>query len=151
MEMQQNIYMCVCLCSVYIYICLCSVYIYMYTHVHIKKLGLPGYIDSLLDHVSAAKPPDCCIQTDASGTWCCGGIFKQHWLQLSWPTEWSTTGIMAKELVPIVISCAIWGPLLAGHRVLCQCDNQSLVISINKGYSRDLPSNAPTQVSIVFL
>ena len=84
-----------------------------------------------------AKPPECCIQTDASGTWGCEGIFKQHWLQLSWPTEWSTTGIMAKELVPIFISCSIWGPLLAGHRVLCQCDNQSLVISINKGYSRD--------------
>ena len=92
---------------------------------------------SLLDHVSAARPPDCCIQTDASGAWGCGGIFKQHWFQLSWSTEWSTIGIMAKELVSIVISCAIWGPLLAGHRVLCQCDNQSLVISINKGYSRD--------------
>ena len=92
---------------------------------------------SLLDHVSATKPPDYCIQTDASGAWGCGGIFKQHWFQLSWSTEWSATGIMAKELVPIVISCAIWGPLLAGHRVLCQCDNQSLVISINKGYSRD--------------
>ena len=63
---------------------------------------------SLLDHVSAAKPPDYYIQTDASGAWGCGGIFKQHWFQLSWSTEWSATGIMAKELVPIVISCAIW-------------------------------------------
>ena len=92
---------------------------------------------SLLDQTRAVRPPDYCLQTDASGAWGCGGIFKEHWFQWPWSTEWSTTGIVAKELVPIVISCAIWGPCLAGQRVLCQCDNQSLVLSINKGYSRD--------------
>ena len=32
------------------------------------------------------------------------------WLQLKWSAEWERMDIMAKELVPIVLSCAIWGP-----------------------------------------
>ena len=45
--------------------------------------------------------------------------------------------IMAKELVPITLSCVAWGPKLAKHRVLVQCDNLSLVTAISKGSSRD--------------
>ena len=44
---------------------------------------------------------------------------------------------MAKELVPIIISCAIWAPLLAHKQIQFQCDNQSLVSAINKGSSKD--------------
>ena len=44
---------------------------------------------------------------------------------------------MAKELVPIIISCAIWGQNLAKKRVEFQCDNHSLVIAINKGTTKD--------------
>ena len=36
---------------------------------------------SLLDQTRAVRPPDCCIQTDASGAWGCGGIFEEHWFQ----------------------------------------------------------------------
>ena len=56
------------------------------------------------------------IQTDASGAWGCGAFFGSQWFQLPWPAEWSTVGIMAKELVPIVISCAICGPSLTWKR-----------------------------------
>ena len=41
---------------------------------------------------------------------------------------------MIKELVPIVVSCAMWGPLLSKE---FHCDNQSLVDAVNKGYSKD--------------
>ena len=54
---------------------------------------------------------DCTIQTDASGSWGCGAFFYPHWFQYAWPAEWAPINIMAKELVPIIISCAIWaGP-----------------------------------------
>ena len=45
---------------------------------------------------------------------------------------------MAKELVPIVISCAVWGPTIARKRTQFQCDNMSLVTAINKGSAKDL-------------
>ena len=47
------------------------------------------------------------IQTDASGSWGCGGYFSSQWFQPPWSAEWSAVSIMAKELVPIIISCAI--------------------------------------------
>ena len=53
------------------------------------------------------------IQTDASGSWGCGAFFKGRWPQLWWSPQWSGVHIMAKELLPIVLSCAIWGPVLA--------------------------------------
>ena len=45
--------------------------------------------------------------------------------------------IMAKELVPIVVSCAVWGPLLSKKHTEFHCDNQSLVDAINKDSSKD--------------
>ena len=56
---------------------------------------------------------NCHIQTDASGHWGCGALFRHQWLQHAWSDEWEGVSIMAKELVPIVFSCAIWAPLLA--------------------------------------
>ena len=44
---------------------------------------------------------------------------------------------MAKELVLIALSCAVWGPKLSRTRVLFQCDNLGLVAAISKGSSRD--------------
>ena len=44
---------------------------------------------------------------------------------------------MAKELVPIIVSCAIWGPILARKQTELQCNNQSLVSAINKCSAKD--------------
>ena len=44
---------------------------------------------------------------------------------------------MAKELVPIVISCAVWGSILQESSTEFHCDNQGLVAAINKGSSKD--------------
>ena len=60
-------------------------------------------------------------------------LFSTQWFQFPWSTE----NIMAKELVPIAVSCAIWGPILARKRTELQCDNQSLVSTINKGSAKD--------------
>ena len=44
---------------------------------------------------------------------------------------------MAKELVPIVISCAIWGPLLSRRSILFKCDNTGVVAAVKKGSARE--------------
>ena len=43
---------------------------------------------------------------------------------------------MAKELVPIILRCGVWGPYLVRQCILFQCDNYSLVVAINKGSSK---------------
>ena len=45
--------------------------------------------------------------------------------------------IMAKEMVPVVLSCSVWGPLLARHSVLFECDNSSVVAALSNGTSKD--------------
>lgn len=87
---------------------------------------------------TSTQDPVHCIQTDASGLWGCGARFNSRWLQHAWSSEWSDTSIMAKELVPIIFSCVVWGPLLTRTRVEFQCDNLSLVEAINKGRSKDV-------------
>ena len=84
--------------------------------------------------VSPCRPliPDIYIQTDASGSWSRGSFFLGKWLQWEWPNKWLSSNIMAKELVPIVLSCAVWGPELTKHVVCVQCDNSSVVAAIKK-------------------
>ena len=77
------------------------------------------------------------IQTDASGYWGCGAFMSGQWIQWNWSTKWLSQGIMAKELVPILLGCIIWGPQLSKQSVLVLCDNLSLVNAINKGASKD--------------
>ena len=44
---------------------------------------------------------------------------------------------MAKELVPIILSCSVWGKLLKQKKVQFFCNNLGLVESIWKGASKD--------------
>jgi len=85
---------------------------------------------------STVPPTQITIQTDASGSWGCGAIHGCLWLQLRWSDEWLYQDIMAKELVPVALMMAVWGALLAKQNVLLQCDNLSLVTSINKGTAK---------------
>ena len=92
---------------------------------------------SLLRTKSLPPAADHCIQTDASGNWGCGAFFEGNWFQWQWHDEWINVSIMAKELVPITFSCAVWGPKLSKTRVLIQCDNLGLVAAISTGSSRE--------------
>jgi len=80
---------------------------------------------------------DSLIYTDASGSWGCGGFFSEQWFQYVWTAEWSEIEIMAKELLPIVISCAIRSPVLSRKTIEVQCGNTGAVSAINKGSSKD--------------
>ena len=64
-------------------------------------------------------------------------FFSTQWFQFPWSTEWFTENIITKELVPIFVSCAIWGPILARKQTELQCNNQSLVSVINRGSAKD--------------
>ena len=44
---------------------------------------------------------------------------------------------MAKELVPIVVSCAVWGSQFARPTALLQYDSLGLVTTTTKGSSKD--------------
>ena len=77
------------------------------------------------------------LQTDASGTWGCEALFHPQWFQLQWSEAWLSAAIMVKELVPIVLVCAVWGPRLARKTVLVQCDNPGVVAAVQKGTTKD--------------
>lgn len=70
----------------------------------------------------------------------CGSFWDGQWFQWDWPSEWAQYNIMVKELVPIVLSCEVWGRQLAGGWVLIECDNSSVVVAVNKHYARLLRS-----------
>ena len=54
--------------------------------------------------------------------------------QLSGPP----TSIMAKEMVPILLSCAVWSRMLSKRNIEFKCDNRSAVEAIRKGSSKDI-------------
>ena len=89
--------------------------------------------------VSVLTPskPSFSMASDASGSWGCGAVSGDKWFQLSWPSSWQDVPISPKELVPIIVAVALWGPLWAGSKVTCQCDNMAVVYSVNKGTAKD--------------
>ena len=56
------------------------------------------------------------VTSDASGSWGCGALTGQ-WFQVQWPKPWAGINIAAKEMVPVVISVAIWGQALMEQHV----------------------------------
>ena len=86
---------------------------------------------------SSSVAPQFHIQTDASGSWGCGAYFQGQWFQLPWDQAWFSANIMAKELVPIILSTAVWGPQIQGSQVHYQCDNSSVVAALSKGSAKE--------------
>ena len=81
--------------------------------------------------------PDIVIQTDASGSWVCVAFCRGCWLQWECSVEWRKETIMAKGLVPIVLSCNAWGREMARKVALFQCDNTGVVAAVKKGSARE--------------
>ena len=72
-------------------------------------------------------PPENTITLDASGRWGCGGDWLGRWLQLKWVSQWRDKLIAQKELLPIVITCTIWGANWRGKAVVARSDNTTAV------------------------
>ena len=72
------------------------------------------------------------VFSDASGTFGCGAFAHPHgWFQLRWPVDWQSIHITAKELVPTVISAAIWGPRWPRKHIHFRSDNMAVVSLLN--------------------
>ena len=83
-------------------------------------------------------PVDAWLTSDASGSWSCGAYFRQCWFSISWIAcpFWGDVPIAVTELLPIVISCTLWGQQMRSLHVRCCCDNAAVVAMINKHTSR---------------
>ena len=53
------------------------------------------------------------VTSDASGSWGCGA-WHTSWLQVPWEAAADGLSIAAKELVPIILACKVWGSTPAG-------------------------------------
>ena len=85
----------------------------------------------------AHTQPDHHLFTDASGRLGYGAWGDRSWFQLLWPSDFVDRSIAAKELIPIVLACVVWGEDWRNQSVLAHCDNQAVVEVVNAGYSRD--------------
>ena len=59
-----------------------------------------------------AQAPSIEIWSDASGTWGCWAWWNVDWFQIEW-MDWpafANASIAAKELLPITVAAAVWGP-----------------------------------------
>ena len=72
--------------------------------------------------------------SDASGRFGCGALWGFRWLQLQWPQSYqgdflqlAEASITLKELLPMVIACAVWGPEWRSSTVVVHCDNMGAV------------------------
>lgn len=92
---------------------------------------------SLLDGKWLRAQPDVVFASDASGSWGYGAVWGEQWVQGQWEESWGKVNIATKELLPIVISCAVWGPQWCCKLVLNQCDNMAVVDIMKAQRSKD--------------
>ena len=74
--------------------------------------------------------------SDASGAWGCGAYWHPQWFQLQWSVRALPLPIAVKELLPVIVAVAVWGPTWTQSRVRCHCDNQSVVHDLQSRSSR---------------
>ena len=101
------------------------------------SLFLEGWNGVSLFTSLAAAVPAVTLTSDASGSWGCGAFTSTgQWFKLQWPAVWAEVHITAKELLPIVVACAVWGREWKGKAVRCRCDNAAVVAIIKSGASK---------------
>ena len=65
----------------------------------------------------------------------CGALTDAgQWFQVQWPESQAGINIAAKEMVPVVISVAIWGQEWASHQIRV---NMAVVHALTAGMARD--------------
>ena len=82
--------------------------------------------------------PGAVVTSDASGNWGSRAFnTRGEWFQLQWPQSWATVHITVKELLPIVVACAVWGKQWRGMTIKHVCDNAAVVAILKSGKSKD--------------
>ena len=78
------------------------------------------------------------VTSDASGSWGCGAVSDSgEYFQVQWPSSWTTTNIAIKEMVPVVISVAIWGRKWTESTLRIRSDNMAVVHALTSGAAKD--------------
>ena len=83
------------------------------------------------------RPPDAHFFTDASGNWGCGASWKNQWFKAPWAPAWQSVNSTIKELVPVILACAVWGEQWASQHVQVHSDNMAVVSIIRAKSSKD--------------
>ena len=80
------------------------------------------------------------LVSDASCSWACGAYVQKgyQWFQVAWPSSWKSVTIAVKELLPIVVSAAVWGESWRRLSVIFWSDNQAVVECLSSRTARDL-------------
>lgn len=86
---------------------------------------------------SSIQSPEFNIFSDASGSWGCDAFWGCQWFHLRWPDHFRSRSITIKELTPVVIGAALFGPQWKGHLVQFSVDNMAMVHVLNSTYSKD--------------
>ena len=78
------------------------------------------------------------ITADASGSWGCGALSDGgDYFQVQWPQSWAQVNIVVKEMVPVVITVAMWGQRWSQSTILVRSDNMSVVHALSSGAAKD--------------
>ena len=78
------------------------------------------------------------VHSDASGAIGCGTFDPTRgWFSVLWTPLWSSIEITAKELLPVVLAAAIWGPVWTGHHIRFHSDNLAVVTIIQNLNAKD--------------
>ena len=71
-------------------------------------LFLEGWNGVSLFSSVISRAPAATLTTDASGSWGCGAFTSSgQWFQFAWPEVWKGVHITVKELLLIVVACAV--------------------------------------------
>ena len=101
-----------------------------------------GYTPTGLTAVGATTFPTTTtsveVFSDAPGSSGCGALASSlGWFQLQWPQDWHAIHITAKQLVPIVLAAALWGPQWTRRHIAFRWDNMAVVELLKSCTSQD--------------
>ena len=86
---------------------------------------------------SSTVLPEFNIFSDTSGSWGCGALWGFQWFYFKWPDQFCSFSIAVKELIPVVVTAAVFGPKWKGRLIQFSVDNLAVVHILNSTYSKD--------------
>ena len=81
--------------------------------------------------------PDITVYSDASSGWGCGAYTDELWFQLEWPPEAKDFSIGIEELIPVVVSAALFGKAWSERLVEFKVENIAVVHVLQSTYCKE--------------
>ena len=117
---------------------------------HHVRLNVPAQADILWWHLFIStwngismlwdlgrQTADITLTSDASGSWGCGAFYDSRWFHFQWNSRLTHLPIATKEMIPIIISAAIFGGHWSGKIVHFHTDNMAVVHVVNALFCKD--------------